>query len=150
MKKIICCKGYWISITIIINMASNTEKPRMTANEHRAVATAILEEAEKALQKKIDAQAAGILEEIETLKANSASTGSTVFEHFVHNGSMYDDDVQIDPDLKKGGRAIYKVVETLEKEGYFCRVNEGKFKPIGAYGTYITVSTEEFPDEYDY
>lgn len=129
---------------------ANTEKQRMTAKEHRTVAKANREKAEKALHKKIDAQAASILEEIETLKIEAASTGLTCFDHFVHNGSMNDDGVPVDPDLKKGGRAIYKVVETLEKDGYFCRVNEGIFKSIGAYVTYITVSTEEFDDDYDY
>ncbi len=131
-------------------MASNTDKPRMTAKEHRAIAKAIREKAEKSLHKKIDAQALGIIGEIETLKTEAASTGLTCFVHFVHNGSMNDDNVPVDPDLKKGGRAIYKVVETLEKDGYFCRVNDGKFKSIGAYVTYITVSTEECDNDYDY
>jgi hypothetical protein len=129
-------------------MASVTTT-RMSATEHRKIAKEVRDAAEKALKKKIDGQVEMILAQIEPLKEFAAEEGNTRFEHFVQNGTMHDD-TPVDPDLKMYGKAICAVVAALEADGYFCKVEEGKFKAISAYGTYITVSTEPFSDDYDY
>jgi hypothetical protein len=70
--------------------------------------------------------------------------GFTKFEYFVDNGDM-NGSIE-DYDLCKGGAVIIMIADYLTSKGYYLQIEEGKFKQIHRYGTYITISVVPISD----
>ena len=115
------------------------------ASQVRAVVKSAIEKAEKERAKNIDGKVEVILSGIAVLIGNMQSEACLTTEYFVDNGDM-NGPIE-DDDLCKYGAVINKVCSSLSDAGYFTDVYEGKFKPMGRYGTYIKISLEPIPDE---
>jgi len=115
------------------------------ASEIRSRVKAAIDKAELARVNKIKGQVDNILSGISVLISHLEAESSMSTEYFVDNGDM---NGPIEDDgLCKRGSVIEGVCKTLHDAGYFTRVTEGKFKPMGRYGTYIKISLVEFTDD---
>ncbi len=115
------------------------------ASEIRARVKVAVEKAAEVRSKKIKDQVDSILNGISTMISRMEVDASGTTEYFVDNGDM-NGPIE-DDDLCKYGSSIEGVCNALHNAGYFTSVTEGKFKPMGRYGTYIKISLEPITDD---
>ena len=127
------------------NMSNNKDFVIPEAKEVKAIVSEKKSIKMDAKKKKQLLQYKDNLKQISQVIAEMVENASTCTEYFIDNGDM--NGPIDDYDLCKGGEVVCMISDYLEGKGYFLKIEEGKFKQIHRYGTYITISVNPFPEE---